>query len=133
MLPDDPVWLELGAALYRRRIELGITSQEALAKRAGLHRNTIGKVERGEPWSRPGQAWSKIEAALELEPGWIDDFVARHRANGGRMVTAGAIEQAVLDSINDHSPHLPIRQARRIAAATVQRLTAAGLLPDQRG
>jgi len=36
-----------GAAIAERRHELGL-SQEDLAQMAGLHRNTVGKIERGE-------------------------------------------------------------------------------------
>ena len=43
----DPDLLSFGRAVRRRRIALGL-SQEELADRAGLHRNYIGGIERGE-------------------------------------------------------------------------------------
>jgi transcriptional regulator with XRE-family HTH domain len=43
----SPTHAALGNAVRRRRRELG-ESQEALASRAGLHRNYVGGVERGE-------------------------------------------------------------------------------------
>ncbi|WP_363309655.1 helix-turn-helix transcriptional regulator [uncultured Brevundimonas sp.] len=43
----DPDLLSFGRAVRRRRIALAL-SQEELADRAGLHRNYIGGIERGE-------------------------------------------------------------------------------------
>lgn len=44
---DDPALDALGAEVRRRRIELGLT-QDVLGERAGIHRNYIGMLERGE-------------------------------------------------------------------------------------
>ena len=133
MTADEAVWLDLGFALYKRRLELGISSQRELARLSGVNRNTIGLIERGQPWSRRGSSWAKLEAALELPKGWIAEFIKNHAATGRPALTANAVEQAVLDSIADIAPHVTIRQARRIAAATAARLGEAGLLPDGRG
>ena len=43
----DAELLSFGRAVRTRRIALGL-SQEELADRAGLHRNYIGGIERGE-------------------------------------------------------------------------------------
>ncbi|MEW6539328.1 MAG: helix-turn-helix transcriptional regulator [Pseudomonadota bacterium] len=43
----DPDLLSFGRAVRCRRAALGL-SQEELADRAGLHRNYIGGIERGE-------------------------------------------------------------------------------------
>ncbi len=39
---------QIGKRLRELRLEAGITSQEALAHRAGVHRTYIGRLERGE-------------------------------------------------------------------------------------
>ncbi|MEJ7786058.1 MAG: helix-turn-helix transcriptional regulator [Solirubrobacteraceae bacterium] len=44
---DDPALDALGAEVRRRRIELGLT-QDVLGERAGIHRNYVGMLERGE-------------------------------------------------------------------------------------
>jgi transcriptional regulator with XRE-family HTH domain len=56
----------LGAAVRRLRLELGY-SQERLSLEAGLHRNYVGRVERGElsPTFEPLVA---ISRALGIEP-----------------------------------------------------------------
>ena len=43
-----PLRRAIGARLRDLRIRAGITSQEALAHRAGVHRTYIGRLERGE-------------------------------------------------------------------------------------
>ena len=43
-----PLRRAIGDRLRELRIEAGITSQEALGHRAGVHRTYIGRLERGE-------------------------------------------------------------------------------------
>ncbi len=38
----------IGARVRELRLQAGITSQEALAHRAGVHRTYVGRLERGE-------------------------------------------------------------------------------------
>lgn len=47
-MPDrSELLLAFGAKVRERRLAAGL-SQEALAERAGLHRNYVGSLERGE-------------------------------------------------------------------------------------
>ncbi|WP_309998790.1 helix-turn-helix transcriptional regulator [Caulobacter segnis] len=46
-MPADPELRAIGQAVRRRRLELNM-SQEELADAAGLHRNYVGGIERGE-------------------------------------------------------------------------------------
>jgi transcriptional regulator with XRE-family HTH domain len=125
----DEVWADLGFALYRRRLEVGIGSQRELSRLSGVNRNTISLIERGKPWSRRGSSWSKLEAALELPTGWIGEFVASRSEAPAPVLTPEAVQEAVLESLAEHAPHLQLRQARSIAAATAKRLGERGFLP----
>jgi transcriptional regulator with XRE-family HTH domain len=65
----------LGAAIRRRRSDLGL-SQEKLAERAGLHRNYVGGVERGE--RNPSFAnLLRITLALEVT---VEELMKRYSA-----------------------------------------------------
>lgn len=39
---------QIGARLRELRLRAGVSSQEALANRAGVHRTYVGRLERGE-------------------------------------------------------------------------------------
>lgn len=45
---DTNLRIRVGTRLRELRLRAGITSQEALAHRAGVHRTYIGRPERGE-------------------------------------------------------------------------------------
>ena len=133
---DDAVdWREIGRAVFRRRIELGMQTQKELAERAGVHLNTISRIERGLPSSRRSPAWPKIEAALQWPAGHIS------RLADGAPVAADAfpipaamaeeIERAVLAAVSDVQPDVTIRQAREIGERTVEELQRRELLPPR--
>ena len=68
---------ELGDRLRALRIAAGISSQEALAHRAGVHRTYIGRLERGETGVTV-ETLAAILAAMDLSLGeFLRDF-ARH-------------------------------------------------------
>jgi transcriptional regulator with XRE-family HTH domain len=61
-----PYPLRFGRHLHRLRIKVGL-SQEQLAQAAGMHRTTIGRLERGQS-GMSVERLPDLAAALGLEP-----------------------------------------------------------------
>ncbi|PZR34879.1 helix-turn-helix domain-containing protein [Caulobacter segnis] len=70
-MPADPELRTIGQAVRRRRLELGM-SQEELADAAGLHRNYVGGIERGER-NVGVKAILVLARALATRPGTLFD------------------------------------------------------------
>jgi transcriptional regulator with XRE-family HTH domain len=66
LVPPKSDLAALGAAVRRLRLDLGY-SQERLSLEAGLHRNYVGRVERGE-LSPTFEPLVGISRALGIEP-----------------------------------------------------------------
>lgn len=64
MTPD---WKKLGDAVFRRRLDLGMTSRRELARKAHVGKRTIDTLESGAPVSQA--TLYKVELALKWEPG----------------------------------------------------------------
>lgn len=56
---------EIGERLRKLRVKAGISSQEALAYKAGVHRTYVGRLERGESGVTV-EALAAILAALDV-------------------------------------------------------------------
>lgn len=127
---DAAIWRNIGHAVARRRSELDLNSQSQLAERAGVHLNTVSRLESGSPAQRIRSSWAAIEDALEWPRGTIA-AMAGIRPNTAVPLTADAVTRAVLDSIHEVEPtDWTIPQANQIAAKTVARLERDGLLPS---
>lgn len=61
---------EIGTRLRKLRLRAGITSQEKLAERAGVHRTYIGRLERGES----GVTVETLAAILAALPVSLSEF-----------------------------------------------------------
>ena len=61
----------LGANIRTLRVYKGVTQAE-LAKRAGISRNSMGNIERGEQEPRH-EVLERLGAALNIEPGKLYD------------------------------------------------------------
>lgn len=126
---DAAVWRKVGLAVYHRRIELGIETQRELADRAGVHLNTVSRLERGTPSKRRNPTWSAIEDALDWPEGMIADMAAGRTRKSQVELTADAVRQAVIGAIHDMELNVTVPQANQIAAITVERLKRQGMLP----
>lgn len=127
-------WRAIGRAVYQRRNELGMKSQQALAERADVHVNTVSRIERGVPSSRRNPTWGAIEAALQWPAGHIarlaDGEQLEVAGNAAPTSLAAEIEQAVFAAISDNAPDVTVRQARQIAEGAVAELRRRGVLPS---
>lgn len=126
MSSEATAWREVGHAVATRRLSLGMPTQQDLAERSGVHKNTISRLELGQ-LRRRGKKWSDIEAALGWAAGRLTAMYREFLEHSGR-VPADAVERAVLDAITDAAPHVTVRQARRVAEGVVQRLEQGGHL-----
>jgi transcriptional regulator with XRE-family HTH domain len=126
MATEDAAWREVGHRVAVRRVGLGMTTQRQLAERAGLHKNTISKLELGQ-LRRAGSKWGNVEDALDWPRGKL---VAMHRdiVDNPDRVPADVLERAILDTLNEAVPHVTVRQARRIAEGIARRLEQDGYL-----
>lgn len=72
MSPDEPDWSAyrraLGDRLRAARLQANLT-QEALAEKAGVSRDTVQRVERGAPEDPRLSAVWRLARALGLPPG----------------------------------------------------------------
>jgi len=130
-------WREIGRAIFQRRAELGMQTQKELAERAGVHLNTVSRIERGLPSSRRSPAWPKLEAVLQWPTGHISRL-----ADGGNSpahafpipdAMAEEIERAVLTAVSQVAQDITVRQAREIGERTIEELRRQGLLPPRTG
>lgn len=126
MASEDVAWREVGHAVANRRNHLGMATQADLAERAGVHHNTISRLELGQ-LRRQGRKWAAIEAALDWPTGKLMNMHRSLMDQTGR-VPADVLERAVLDTLNEAAPHVTVRQARRIAEGIVERLERDGYL-----
>ena len=126
---DAAIWREIGLAVSRRRIERGYPTQQDLADAAGVHLNTISRLERGAASKRRNPTWGQIERALDWPQGTIGDMVQRATRKAAADRAAATVRQTVLDAIHEVGPHLTIGQARQIATITVERLRREKILP----
>lgn len=129
---DEANWLEVGLLVYRRRIELRITSQKAFAERAGVHVNTISRLERGIPSSRRNPSWPAIERVLGWPEGHIASMVEGRVQEPEPVPFAATLEQAVMESLRESLPDVTFRQAHTVARGVLARLERRGLLPGSR-
>lgn len=65
----DRDWKRLGSAIKARREELGMTTQQALADKAGVTRQSVQSLEAGKERSRMPATVSAIEKALQWPAG----------------------------------------------------------------
>jgi transcriptional regulator with XRE-family HTH domain len=128
---DATVWQQIGLAVYHRRVELGILTQGDLAQLAGVHINTVSRLERGKPLKRRSPSWAAIEAALRWPEGTIADMVDGLTREPSPTLTADVVHQVVFESVIRVALDVTGRQAHQIAADAAAELQRRGLVASE--
>lgn len=123
-------WKAVGRAVYLRRAELGMERQQDLALQAGVHLNTINRIERGVPSTRKNPTWPKIEAALQWPVGYISKLAGDSLEMPIPESAVDGIRQAVRAAIDAVEPNVTVGQSREIADAVIMELRRQGLLTE---
>ena len=100
--------IELGRQIFRRRKELGITQGE-LAEQAGISRNYVSLIERGEASNVSVNILNSLAAALETTPaelsgqsGWAETLIPP-------TLRQFALQQELGFDVVDRLARLPMR------------------------
>ena len=122
------VWAMLGRAIAERRAELGLRTQEALAIKAGVHINTINRLETGKP-TRRNKTWPPIEAALQWPKGYIEDFIQ----SAGKLARTPLTEMEVRGLLREgslkHLSSASVGEVREMEDWFIGKLRTAGWIP----
>lgn len=96
-------WLWLARSITDRRIELGLSSRAALARKAGVATRTVDGLERGERGYVQPKTVARLETALEWPSGAFGNLLARKSPDGAAPVPAPSptTERAVSTLLDD--------------------------------
>jgi len=130
--PGPEHWRAFGRVVFRTRMDKGFATQRELAVAAGVHWNTVRRLEAGVLAKRPHQSWLDVEKVLGWEPGAIE------RAwRGGpdkpeiEPAAADDLAAAVTRVLIDVAPELTGGQIRDIGAGVLQIAVERGwVLPE---
>lgn len=131
---DDDPWMALARDVIARRNQMHMTQQE-LADRAGVHLNTIVRIEAGVPSSRRAPSWPRIEHGLGWPPGDIPRRVDMNARRAGYLIevpeqeAAARADDAVHKALVATLPGATIEQVLKIQARAIKELRQAGILP----
>lgn len=103
----DRDWKRLGRTIKARREELGMATQQALADKAGVTRQTVQSLEGGKERKRMPVAIAAVERALEWEPG-----------SAARILTGEPNAAASVDT-QRFAEGMPVRIAQELSAGQV--------------
>ncbi len=115
--PGPEHWRAFCRVVFRTRMDKGFATQRELAAAAGVHWNTVRRLEAGVVAKRPQPSWLKIEKVLGWEAGAIER-AWRGGPDKPEMEPADAddLAAAVTRVVIDVAPELTGGQIRDIAA-----------------
>lgn len=119
--PGPEHWRAFGRVVFRSRMDKGFATQRELAAAAGVHWNTVRRLEAGVLVKRPHKSWHEIEKVL----GWEAGTIERGWRGGPEKpelepAAADDLAAAVTRVLIDVAPELTGGQIRDIAAGIEQ-------------
>ena len=137
MTPSEEAWREFAMDVVRRRNQLGMHTQQALADAAGVSKATITRLESDKPLRRRSPSWEAIEKALD----WPDGYIER-RVHGmsltGYVIRASELSEiepkaraAIKNALMATLPDVTAGQIIAAESAAIKALREHGLLPPE--
>lgn len=140
MTTSNDAWRALAMEVVRRRRELGLRTQQALADEAGVSKSTITRLERlnrENPIHRRSPSWELVEKALK----WPDGYIER-RINQieqvGYVIRASELTEiepraraAIKNALMATLPDATVSEILAAETAAIRALREQGLLPPE--
>src|SRR5579875_721763 len=135
-MTTDDVWREFSAAIKKRRLQIGLRSQQELADKAGVSLATITRFENGKPHLRRSWTWDEVEKALELPPNTLDRWASSDQKKSTFVVEVDDISKvepemrsAIKDALMLTLPDVTVSRVLAAEDAIIDVLRDKKLLP----
>lgn len=123
--------------VVRRRKQLGMYTQQALADAAGVSKATVTRLESEKPMHRRSPSWEPIERALQ----WPDGYIER-RVHGmsetGFVIRASELSEiepraraAIKNALMVALPDVTAKQIIAAESAAIKALRDQGIIPPE--
>lgn len=134
----EKVWRDLAILIVARRRQLGMRTQQDLAKAASVSLPTVTRLESGRPLKRRSRTWDLVEKALRWPEGYIERYVNGVTAETGFLIVASELSEiepraraAIKNALMVTLPDVTAGQIIAAEAAAIKALRDHGILPPE--